>query len=593
MILRRWRGALFAVAALLAAWAGAALAVQAGLLGDTVVEPSPREPLQRIGYPRSRAGVLEVPPCRCAQGVELPSRLDAWRGVLGDFDWTNVASGALGDLALVVVPKGGCLSASETLALQSYVRNGGGLLAAGLLGACHATDAKRHARRLEELIGAEHVELLRVAKGSAYVAFRDGSPLAAGLEALRLATAPRGRAVAVATGRHPYWSDAELLPFDRSLPQGYQSAALANSLGKGRVAWLGFGLDDGSVEASGPARTLLRNAAAWAAGLPVVSLAPWPAAHRSAVLLRANLAGRPRNAAFVTRMLVDTHTRGALVVADDSLDDLAGLEPPLARAGEVALAQDVEDPSRQGALRAAAGRLRAFRILDTWPTGLLARRASPEQSALASARSGFVFYLAEGAAGRGRPTVWRAVHGWGLWRRHFDVVGFARLGDDDLGLSPLGIAGLEPEWVRRRLLADFEVVSALGGLYVLSFHTQGLGSPEHVDRLARLVTEFGARGAWVAGPAELAAWSRARAGLELDADASVDGRVRVTLRLSSDRVPQAVAVDVHPPPGTHAIVEPGAAACRVAPTANGGPEQLVMQPVGQARELRCDVRFVR
>jgi hypothetical protein len=253
----------------------------------------------------------------------------------------------------------------------------------------------------------------------------------------------------------------------------------------------------------------------------------------------------------------------------------------------------VADPPRRGfALRAAAAKLRAFRILDTWPEGLLARKASSEQSALATARSGFAFYLLEGAGGRGRPTVWRAVHGWGPWRRHFDVVGFARLGDDDLGLSPLGVSGLEPDWIHRRLRDDFEVVSALGGLYLLSFHTQGLGSPEHVATLGRLVQEFGARGAWVAGPAELAAWSRARAGLGLLADATGVGRVRLTLQVSPERPLQPVAVDVHPPPGTHASVESGTGDCRVDPSANRGPDQLVMLPGREAHEVRCEVRFV-
>jgi hypothetical protein len=498
-------------------------------------------------------------------------------------------------VSLVVVPGAVCLGRPEAVALRSYVLNGGGLLSAGLLGVCGAPDRERAASRwLEELVGAEHVEPLRVAPGPASVAFRDGSPLAAGLEALSLVPPRRGRLVAVAPGLHPYWSDSQLQPLDRTLPQGYQSAALTASLGKGRVAWLGFGLEPASSE---PESTLVRrlvgNAASWAAGLPVVSLAPWPGPHRSAVLLRANLAGHPRNAAFVTRMLLDARTRGAFVVSDDSLEDLAALEPSLARAGEVVLVAHSQAVSRTSSqLQAAAERLNAWRVLGAWPSGLLTRDASAEQAALASAIAGLDFYLSEGASGRGRPMVWRATRRWGPWQRRSDVVGFGRLGDDDLGLSPLGLAGLPPQWLRRRLLADFEVSAALGGLHVLSFHTQGLGSPDRVETLANLAAEFVARGAWVAGPAELAAWSRARAGLEMIADATTAGRLRVKLRTSSAPPVEPVAVDVHPPPGTHAVVEPGSADCQASGPVSGGAERLLVHVGPEARDYRCDVRFV-
>ena len=233
------------------------------------------------------------------------------------------------------------------------------------------------------------------------------------------------------------------------------------------------------------------------------------------VLLRANLAGRPRNAAFVARMLVDARLRGAFVVTEESLGDLAGLDPPLSRAGEIALALRLELGARPGSsLATAVKRLRIRSVLGAWPSGLLRYDASEEQAALASASAGLEFFLTEGVSGRGRPTVWRATRRFGPWRRRLEVVGFGRRGDDDLGLSPLGLAGWSLSGLRRRLLADFELAKALGGLHVLSFHTQGLGAAQYTATLSWLVAEFAARGAWLAGPAQLVEWLRARAGLE-------------------------------------------------------------------------------
>src|SRR4030095_7855883 len=136
-----------------------------------------------------RAAVLEVPACDCREeGTTLPATVEEWQQLVSDLTWEPTAvdgtdgAQSLAGVSLVVVPGAVCLGRPEAVALRSYVLNGGGLLSAGLLGVCGAPDRERAASRwLEELVGAEHVEPLRVAPGPASVAFRDGSPLAAGL----------------------------------------------------------------------------------------------------------------------------------------------------------------------------------------------------------------------------------------------------------------------------------------------------------------------------------------------------------------------------------------------------------------------------
>jgi hypothetical protein len=246
----------------------------------------------------------------------------------------------------------------------------------------------------------------------------------------------------------------------------------------------------------------------------------------------------------------------------------------------------------ESVLANAARRLRIRRILGGWASGLLARDGSEEEAALASAVAQLDFFLTEEMSGRGRPTVWRATWRFGPWRKAFDVVGLGRRGDDDLGLSPLGFEGFEPQWLRRRLLADFELSAALGGLHVLSFHTQGLGAPERVATLSWLIAEFAARDAWIAGPAELADWVRARAGLEMIVDASTAGRLSVVLRASAKAPREPVAVELHPPPGTHAVVEAGSTDCVSDETSGGSPARLLLGPVAGAHDYRCAVAFV-
>lgn len=577
-----------------------AAAILTGLLGEVVLETPALEPIERTDIAPGRAAVLEAASGACpGQEPLLPATPSAWQDLLERLSWlptpVTLSDGgrSLAGLSVVVMPGGSCLSTAEAATLRGYVEAGGGLLAAGPLGVRDARSGRAGWGLLKDLLAAERFELFPDGR-SALVAFREGSPLAAGLEALSLSPPPRGRVLAVATGVHPYWADSQLQPVDPTLPQAYQSAALTSAFGKGRVAWLGFAVAAGS---SSPAairgQRLLRSAVTWAAGQPVVSLAQWPGRHRSAVLLRANLAGRPRNAAFVARMLVDARLRGAFVVTEESLGDLAGLDPPLSRAGEIALALRLEPGARPGSsLATAVKRLRIRSVLGAWPSGLLRYDASEEQAALASASAGLEFFLTEGVSGRGRPTVWRATRRFGPWRRRLEVVGFGRRGDDDLGLSPLGLAGLEPQWLRRRLLADFELARALGGLHVLSFHTQGLGAAQYTATLSWLVAEFAARGAWLAGPAQLVEWLRARAGLEMSANASSPGMLSLTLRAPAGAPREPVAVEVHVPPATHIVVASATPDCLTDEPAGDGAQRLILRLGSGTREYRCDLAFV-
>ena len=602
LVNRRTRRLLIAAAILAIGAVGLFAAVLwAGWVGEVVLESEPREPTERLLLAPARAGLLDSSGRTCpGEDPKGSESLDSWRAWLKSLSWpsTTIAvegiRGGVGALSLVIAPRASCLSVAEAAALRTYVHGGGGLLAVGPLGVRDERGREVGFGLLEELLGAEHFEALPDGE-TAFVALREGSPLAAGLTALRLDPPSKGRVLAVATGLHPYWSDPRFQPLDPSLPQSYQSAALTASFGAGRVAWLGFDPDPGGVTgARGP--RLLRNAGSWAAAQPLVSLAPWPSPYLSAVLLRANLAGRPRNASFVVEALADAQTKAAFVVRDDSLEDLEGLEPPLSRAGEVAIfahAGPEPSPGPFSRLQVELRRLRVRSSLGAWPTGILQGTGSDEQAARACATAGLEFYLTDGPSDRAVPAVRRATWRFGPLEQRLDLVGFSRLSDDDLGLSPLGFPGLQPDWLRRRLLADFEVTAALGGLHVLSFHTQGLGSPESVPTLSRLAADFKARGAWVAGPAELVGWSRSRAGLELTADMTTPGRLGLTVRASAGAPGWPVPVQVHSPPATRAVLESGSDVCQLDPTPRAPVTRLLVRVRETARDYRCEVVFVR
>jgi hypothetical protein len=91
--------------------------------------------------------------------------------------------------------------------------------------------------------------------------------------------------------------------------------------------------------------------------------------------------------------------------------------------------------------------------------------------------------------------------------------------------------------VSEALIEDFRRTRALGGLYLLSYHSQLLARPELVPALARLARSIVADSAvWVTTAGDVAAWWRARSQLVVTAQERVASRgarfidVRVTNR---------------------------------------------------------------
>jgi peptidoglycan/xylan/chitin deacetylase (PgdA/CDA1 family) len=80
-------------------------------------------------------------------------------------------------------------------------------------------------------------------------------------------------------------------------------------------------------------------------------------------------------------------------------------------------------------------------------------------------------------------------------------------------------------------LNDFAKMRSLGGLYVLSYHSQVLARPELVPVVARIARRLVADSAtWVATAADIATWWRARAGLLVSAHTAGGERVSIDVR---------------------------------------------------------------
>jgi hypothetical protein len=115
---------------------------------------------------------------------------------------------------------------------------------------------------------------------------------------------------------------------------------------------------------------------------------------------------------------------------------------------------------------------------------------------------------------------------------------------DDFAVTAAG-RSLMPGALAAIFLGEYERVRALGGHYVLSYHSQVLAKPELVPSLATVARRLAADTAavWVATVGEVAEWWRARAQIEARARVAGD-RMRVVVRNGSDRTVSGAVVRV-------------------------------------------------
>jgi hypothetical protein len=109
------------------------------------------------------------------------------------------------------------------------------------------------------------------------------------------------------------------------------------------------------------------------------------------------------------------------------------------------------------------------------------------------------------------------------------IVLIGRFGSDDFAAA--GQHRGDPDATAAVFVDDFERVRALGGAYVLSYHSQVLARPEWIGVLARATRAIAADSAvWHTTTGNIAAWWRARAAVTADVDASRRDRVLVRVR---------------------------------------------------------------
>jgi hypothetical protein len=182
------------------------------------------------------------------------------------------------------------------------------------------------------------------------------------------------------------------------------------------------------------------------------------------------------------------------------------------------------------------------------------------------------------------------------FERERELVRLARMTHDDRGLSSLGLTGLEHDWIVQRIDYDAGIVRALGGLYILSMHSQGLSAPEYVDVLTPLVERWRSHTVWLATAGEVADWWQRRERLSVLATDWKDDSFRLTVHSAAQEPLEDVSLTFYPPTGLQAaeVVARGEASpARIEPDPEADRFRLVVSRLEPDRAHQYEIKWRR
>lgn len=571
------------------------------------VEPSAPLGALTIAGDRSIAIVSSEASERCIGAAEFPQHANRWRLLLEGAGYKTESIGdaqleaGLDRYAALILPSVVCLGDAARVEIDRYVRAGGGVVATWALGARDAMGEWRGYDFLQTLTGSVRFEI-DAKEAPWFVSVRSGSPLGAGVPGgARMQVTSLERLEATALEVDAFWSDAALRPRDKELPADYQGAVVRRQLGEGRVVWLGFHESSSVTGEAERASALLLNGVAWAAGRPLVAVDPWPRPFSHALLVAVDVAEYPDRARRLAMALAEARVAATFFV-DPSLAGDRSLVSELKAAGELALKWRHEREG--GRARHALDRLKLdWERLALWSRSWVwARGVRPFGDTLDQAGSEFLgeasvrYFLAAGGVDSVLPKSRRVRRSPEWLTSEGSLVSLGRSTDDDLHLSPLGLEGLNPDWIVRRVLDDSEGVARLGGLYVLSLHTQGLGGPEYLPALRAILLQLAASSAWVVRGSEAAEWWSARSRVSASLSFLSSTSLRIEMVSGSNRPIDNLGLTVYPGVlrGTPFVRSslPGPPPQAVADPARG-LVRLTLPRLEPGRTVRIDINFVR
>lgn len=516
----------------------------------TVRTLEPLLPEARLGTP-VRVAILRDPASVAYYDdrAVIDSILGWWRTTLTDLGATAgvVAPddrAALRAASVLLVPSQPCLGTAARRAIDDALLRGGGVIVTWLTGTRDGGCAPVGWSLPARLSGAMRLDTLET-RNATYVAVAGNAPLGADIPpGSRLELLVANHVAARVPGRHVLYTDRAMNP----APAGDQpllDAAIAHViLGRGRAVLLGF---EPMRAAPSPwnravAALLTRNVVAWAAGLPTASVEPWPAGKKAAAMIAQDVEDGFGNASHAVDSLDAAGVRGTWYLVSDLARSNRALVRRLARNGEIGTHTENHLVLAGGSEGEQARRLAntQHQLADLLGRTVAGLRPPEEQFDIATLRAwadaGGTYVFGANDARTASPEL-LAVGGDTL-------VLLARVTNDDVisvhRAGKIGVPGLVAEYE-----SALGKVEALGGLYILSYHSQFMSRPELVPVVAALARRMrGDSTLWRTTGHDVARWWLARHRLRTSTALATDGALKVDVDNAGHEAADSVVVRV-------------------------------------------------
>lgn len=523
---------------------------------------------------------------------ESPGRYDAivraWRDVLRatGADVRIVTSSGLAaarDAAVLLVPSSPCLTIATREAIAAATARGQGVVLSGHVGTHDAGCRPIGWGLVTELTGASRAEPLEP-RGMVYVTLPAGGPMATGIPpGARLDLDPARQVALRREGRDGYFSGYTLLPEPAARLPLVDAAVVHATAGRGRVVYWGF---EPANVADAPwnralVRLLARNTIAWAAGVPQAAVEAWPRGRRAAAVIAHDVEHQFTNVRHAMDSLRDIGVRSTFYLTSDLAARHQRLTRALAEIGEIGTHSENHRllggmPADSQRARLAVTQRELARLLGDSVRGLRPPEEQFDRATMAAWLAAGGTYMFGANNARVAAPELLPIDG-------DTIVLLGRVNLDDFVMTAPD-APRDQAALAATFLGEFANVRALGGLYILSYHSQLLSQPEHVPVLARVVRGIAAdTTTWVGTAQEIADWWRARAALGVRVAAERGGFVRVTVRNAGPRLVHDAVVRVVLPPGRQAV---GADAVLLEAPAGTARVALPPLPAGGTRVVR-------
>lgn len=504
--------------------------------GSTTVIPMPSLLSPATLSPPVRVALVRDPAAASyfTKSASYDSIIDRWTATLRatGADVRVVAPGEIAGSSarVLVVPSAHCLSVATREAIDRAGARGQGLIITGAIGTKDARCRPIGYGLLVALTGASRVETIE-RRDIAYVTFPSGSPLAIGIPpGTRLELDPAPYAALRRAGRDAYFSSFTLRPEPARGAQLVDGAVMRSRYARAPVAYWSFELT--GVNAlpwdRAIAQLLVRNAVAFAARVPVAELEPWPQGKRAAAVLAQDVEDQFANAEYALDSLRAAGVRGTYFLTSELARRHERLTRAIAEEDEIGTHSENHrllggEPADVQRRRLALTQVHLRDLLGAPAAGLRPPEEQFDKATLAAWIEVGGTYVFGANNSRAAAPELLEVDG-------DTIVLLGRANVDDFDAASLASRGSLDEIVKE-YLGEYQKIRALGGLYLLSYHSQLLARPELVPALARIARRIRSdTTVWLTTATDVVDWWRARAAVTTRATRADARTLRVALR---------------------------------------------------------------